>query len=184
MTPTAESGAVREVMDESAVRDALERIRDAVLTEFPNSEEVAILGIRTRGVVLADRLIGMLEECYGAPVRSGTLDITLYRDDLSTLGPQPMVHGSEIDFDVTDCNLVIVDDVLFTGRTVRAAMEEVINFGRPGCIRLAVLVDRGWREYPIQPDYVGLKLETTGNEIVHVQLREADKSEGVVVSAG
>ncbi len=179
MTPTA---AAREVMDAGALREALERIRDAILTEFPEPAEVALLGVRTRGVVLAERLNAMLAEAYGAPLDIGILDITLYRDDLSTLGPQPMVHGSEIDFDVTDRHLVLVDDVLYTGRTVRAAMEEIIDFGRPACIRLAVLVDRGWREYPVQADYVGLKLPTKVGETVSVRLRETDGQDGVVVS--
>ncbi len=149
--------------------------------EFPKAETLVLLGIRTRGVVLAERLKAMLEKGYGKKVASGVLDITLYRDDLSSLGPQPMVRDSEIPFDVTGTNVIIVDDVIYTGRTIRAAMDEVIDFGRPRRIRLAVLVDRGCREYPIQPDYIGKKIPTTEEQSVRVCLTEIDDSDEIIL---
>jgi pyrimidine operon attenuation protein/uracil phosphoribosyltransferase len=149
--------------------------------EFPDSSSVVLLGIRTRGVIIAERLRTLLEKTYGKSVAAGVLDITLYRDDLSSLGPQPMVRDSEIPFDVTDANVIIVDDVVYTGRTIRAAMDEIIDFGRPRRIRLAVLVDRGCREYPIQPDYIGKKIPTTEDQSVRVCLADIDDTEEIVL---
>jgi pyrimidine operon attenuation protein/uracil phosphoribosyltransferase len=149
--------------------------------EFPDAGSLVLLGIRTRGVVLAERLRAQLERAYGRKVATGVLDITLYRDDLSSLGPQPMVRDSEIPFDVTGTNVIIVDDVIYTGRTIRAAMDEVIDYGRPRRIRLAVLVDRGCREYPIQPDYIGKKIPTTEDQSVRVCLSEIDETDEIIL---
>jgi len=149
--------------------------------EFPDPTTLVLLGIRTRGVVIADRLRNLLEKAYKETVATGVLDITLYRDDLSSLGPQPMVRDSEIPFDVTGTNVIIVDDVVYTGRTIRAAMDEIIDFGRPRRIRLAVLVDRGCREYPIQPDYIGKKIPTTEEQSVRVCLTEIDETDEIIL---
>ena len=159
----------------------IKAIGDQVIQEFPDHSKLLVLGIRTRGVTLAERLRVYLEKNIGADVASGILDITLYRDDLSALGPQPMVRDSDIPHDVTGANVILVDDVLFTGRTVRAAMDEIVDFGRPARIRLAVLVDRGHREYPIQADYVGKTVETDMNQIVHVHLKEVDSSDEILM---
>ncbi|CAN5285812.1 bifunctional pyr operon transcriptional regulator/uracil phosphoribosyltransferase PyrR [soil metagenome] len=173
--------ASEALMSGAEIAKALKRIAGDIAKEFPQPEKLLILGIRTRGVVLAERLIALLEKSYGAEVAGGVLDITFYRDDLSQLGPHPMVRGSELPFDIHDARIVLVDDVLYTGRTVRAAMDEISDFGRPALIRLAILVDRGLREYPIQPDYCGLRIETKQNQVVHVMLEETDSEEQVLL---
>ncbi len=171
----------KKVLDAQELESALVAMKDAIRTEFPTPHGLTLLGIRTRGVLIAERLRAMLEEDYGEPVAFGILDITLYRDDLSDLGPQPMVRDSEIPFDITDSNIVLIDDVLYTGRTIRSAMDEIIDFGRPALIRLAVLVDRGWHEYPIRADYFGMTLETTRNQSVRVHLKEIDDQDEVLL---
>src|SRR5690606_39023079 len=127
--------------------------------DFPHSPDLVLMGIRTRGVYIAQRLAAILREKHNQQVTMGEIDITLYRDDLSTLGPQAVVGTTDIDFDVTGKNIILVDDVLFTGRTVRAALDQIVDFGRPRLIRLLVVVDRGLHEYPIQADYVAQKIE-------------------------
>lgn len=183
MTPAAAKSPAssRTIMTAADIDAALRRIADAFVAQFPDASTLAVLGIRTRGVVLADRLRKLIEARCGESVDGGVLDITLYRDDVVALGPQPMVRDSAIDFDVTDRNILLVDDVLYTGRTIRAAMEEIIDFGRPGRIRLAVLVDRGLREYPIQADFAGLAVDTRADEAVRVLLSEIDGRDEVVV---
>ncbi len=176
----ADSSSVR-VCTAGEMATGIASIARHISREFPDASSIVLLGIRTRGVIIAERLRGMLEKAYGKPVASGVLDITLYRDDLSSLGPQPMVRDSEIPFDVTDANVIIVDDVVYTGRTIRAAMDEIIDFGRPRRIRLAVLVDRGCREYPIQPDYIGKKIPTTEDQSVRVCLSDIDDTEEIVL---
>lgn len=165
------------------VAAAVDALRKAIRREFKDPAALMLLGIRTRGVVLAERLRDALSKDYGVDVPMGVLDITLYRDDLSTLGPQPMVRDSEIPHDITDLNILLVDDVLYTGRTIRAAMDEVIDFGRPARIRLAVLIDRGGREYPIQADYVGKTVKTANGGFVQVFLEEIDGKDEVVLLA-
>jgi len=170
-----------KVCSAAELQKLIKGLAEAIIQEFPDPSNLLVLGIRTRGVTIADRLCAALEKAYKKPVASGVLDITLYRDDLSTLGPQPMVRDSDIPHDITGSNIVLVDDVLFTGRTARAAMDEIVDFGRPLRIRLAVLIDRGLREYPIQADYIGKKVETVHGQVVHVRLKEIDPRDEVVL---
>jgi len=143
--------------------------------------EFAIIGIRRRGVPLASRLCRKLEANLKRSIPNGILDITLYRDDLTTVADRPVLRGTAIEFDVNRMNLVLVDDVLYTGRTVRAALDGLVDLGRPRRIQLAVLIDRGHRELPIQADYVGKNVETAEDEIVEVRLMETDGEEQVVL---
>lgn len=158
----------------------IQELAEGIREEFPEAERLMILGIRTRGILVAERLKDALEKILKKPVPLGILDITLYRDDLQVLVPQPVVGDSEIPFDVTGANVILVDDVLYTGRTIRAALDEIVDFGRPRAIRLAVLVDRGHREYPIHADYVGAELEVREDEFVRVHLKEVDDVDEVV----
>jgi pyrimidine operon attenuation protein/uracil phosphoribosyltransferase len=152
----------------------LERMARQIAAAAPPDCPLAVVGIRRRGEVLARRLIPLLEAAGAPPSHYGALDITLYRDDLTTIGPNAIVLGTEIDFDITGTWMVLVDDVLYTGRSVRSALAALTDLGRPRAIRLAVLVDRGWRELPIQPDFVGLRAETAATNIVKVKLVEVD----------
>lgn len=180
-TSKKKAAGASAVLTARGVATALKQLRDAIVAEFPDPNRLVVLGIRTRGVTLAERLAALLEDHYGDPVPLGVLDITLYRDDLSTLGPQPMVRDSEIPFDITGRQIVLVDDVLYTGRTIRAAMDELIDFGRPDRIRLAVLIDRGGREYPIQADYVGKTVKVPPGRFIRVHLDEIDGRDEVVL---
>lgn len=147
----------------------------------PADAPLSIVGIRRRGEILAQRLLPLLQK-HGRPAaQHGALDITLYRDDLTTIGPNAVLRGTEIGFDITDTWLVLVDDVLYTGRSVRAALDALTDLGRPRAIKLAVLVDRGWRELPIQPDFCGLTTETTAENIVKVKVTEFDEIDEVVL---
>ena len=157
----------------------LEDMARQIVRDVPADAPLALVGIRRRGETIAQRLQPLLER-HGRPAQHyGVLDITLYRDDLTTIGPHASVQGTEIDFDVTGTWLVLIDDVLYTGRSVRAALDALIDLGRPRAVRLAVLVDRGWRELPIQPDVVGLNVTTTARQIVKVKLSEVDGTEEV-----
>jgi len=170
------------VMDAQGIRRALTRMAHEISERNPDGPNVALVGIRSRGEILAQRLaksLGEIMEEGQVPV--GALDITLYRDDLSRIAPNPVVHATEISFDVTDRKVIIVDDVLFTGRTVRAAMDALADLGRPEAITLAVLVDRGHRELPIRADYVGKNIPTSKKELVQVRLVEMDGVDEVVV---
>ncbi len=172
----------KSVMSERDVTEALKRIADEVIARNPNRTRLAVVGIHTRGVALARRLAGLLETAAGVSVPIGVLDITLYRDDLDVTGHKPIVKGTDIHFNVNDSNIILADDVLFTGRTIRAALDELVDFGRPASIQLAVLIDRGHRELPIQADYVGKRVSTGRNEAVRVRLRETDgQADGVVL---
>ncbi|MBU0638776.1 MAG: bifunctional pyr operon transcriptional regulator/uracil phosphoribosyltransferase PyrR [Planctomycetes bacterium] len=163
-----------QLLDSVGLQASLGRLARHIAAEAPGDCPVAVVGIRRRGEVLGRRLLPLLVEA-GVPAQHyGALDITLYRDDLTTIGPAAVVRGTEIDFDLTDTWLVLVDDVLFTGRSVRAALDALTDLGRPKAIRLAVLVDRGLRELPIQPDFVGLRADTNPQNIVHVKLVEVD----------
>ena len=166
------------VLDASRMARALARIAHEILERNARIEDVALVGIRTRGVPLARRIAKTLHEISGHEVPCGSLDITLYRDDLSGNAPgdrpQPVIHKTEIDFSVDDKLVLLVDDVLYTGRTIRAALDALIDFGRPKAIQLAVMVDRGHRELPIKADYVGKNLPTSRREIVNVRLQESD----------
>jgi pyrimidine operon attenuation protein/uracil phosphoribosyltransferase len=162
---------------DAAINDMTAKIR----ASFKDAADLVIIGIRIRGETLAARLQKRLEKLYGCKIPLGILDITLYRDDFSTLSSQPVVHETELPFDVTGKKIILVDDVIFTGRTIRAALDQIIDFGRPKLVRLVVLVDRGWREYPIQPDFVGLKVDISADEIVQVRLNEIDGEEKVLL---
>jgi pyrimidine operon attenuation protein/uracil phosphoribosyltransferase len=169
------------LMDAQAINRAVIRVAHEVIEKNKGSKDVVLVGIRTRGVPLAKRLADEIEKIEGVRLPVGILDITLYRDDLSTLGYQPVVHETQIPFDINDKKIVLVDDVLFTGRTVRAALGAIMDIGRPKVIQLAVLVDRGHRELPIRADYVGKNVPTSRREIVSVQLTPVDKVEQVVL---
>lgn len=169
------------IMDSSGIQRTLTRMAHEVLEKNKGTEDLVIVGIRTRGAHLASRLAEMIEQIDGHRVPVGILDITLYRDDLSSIAQQPVVHRTEINFDIQDKKVVLVDDVLYTGRTVRAALDELIDFGRPLFIQLAVLVDRGHRELPIRADYVGKNIPTSSQETVEVRLTESEGVDEIVV---
>ncbi|MCW3033722.1 MAG: Uracil phosphoribosyltransferase [Solirubrobacterales bacterium] len=171
------------VLHEEDVRRALTRIAHEIVERSAGEDVPALVGIHRRGAFLAKRLQGMLEELLDAHVPLGDLDIGFYRDDVATRPDAPVLHASHIDFDVTGLTVVVVDDVLFTGRTVRAAIEALFDYGRPERVQLAVLADRGHRELPFRPDYVGKNLPTSRAEHVHVRLRELDGVEEVAIAA-
>lgn len=178
-----------QVLDAEGIRRMLARIAHEVTEKERRGaafggKGLALVGIRSRGEILAQRLARLLRELTGQDVPVGALDITLYRDDLSILSANPVVHSTEIPFDVTGRPIVVVDDVLFTGRTVRAAMDALTDLGRPESVELAVLVDRGHRELPIKPDYVGKNLPTSKEQLVQVRLVESDGADEVVIEEG
>jgi pyrimidine operon attenuation protein/uracil phosphoribosyltransferase len=164
------------IMDADRMSRTLTRIAHEIIERNRGVEWLAIVGIRTRGVFIAKRLAKTLQEITSEPVPTGALDITLYRDDLMrhAVGPQPVVRRTEIPFSIDDQKVVLVDDVLYTGRTIRAALDALIDFGRPKEIQLTVLIDRGHRELPIKADYVGKNVPTSLKESVHVRLIETD----------
>jgi pyrimidine operon attenuation protein / uracil phosphoribosyltransferase len=172
------------VLEHDDLRRTLRRIAHEIAEKNPDSEALAVVGIHTRGAVLARRLHVFLGELTGAELPIGDLDISFYRDDVGAKSPasQPVVHASHIDFDLSDRTVVLVDDVLYTGRTVRAAIEALFDYGRPRRVQLAVLCDRGHRELPIRPDYVGKNLPTAREERVNVNLEESDGVDRVTIS--
>jgi pyrimidine operon attenuation protein / uracil phosphoribosyltransferase len=172
------------IMDADRMGRTLTRIAHEILERNRSTEHLALVGIRTRGDVLAKRLAKVLEQITEEPLRTGALDITLYRDDVMrhTVGPQPLVRRTEIPFSIDDQKILLVDDVLYTGRTIRAALDALIDFGRPKEIQLIVLIDRGHRELPIKADYVGKNVPTSLKEIVTVRLTETDGADEVSVS--
>jgi pyrimidine operon attenuation protein / uracil phosphoribosyltransferase len=174
------------VMDADRIGRTLTRIAHEIVERNKGVEELALVGVRTRGVPLARRLARSLREITGHDVPTGALDITLYRDDLMRLavGPQPQVRRTEIQFSIDNRKILLVDDVLYTGRTTRAALDALIDFGRPKAIQLIVLVDRGHRELPIKADYVGKNLPTSPDESVQVRLLEIDGQDEVVLDGG
>lgn len=169
-----------QVLDDTALDRALTRIAHEILEKNAGAKDLAFVGLRTRGVTLAQRLAAKVQAIDGASVPVGTLDITLYRDDLD-LRAAPVVRGTDIPFSIKNKTVVLVDDVLFTGRTIRAALDALIDLGRPRMIQLAILVDRGHRELPIRPDYVGKNLPTSRREAVAVRLKEHDGEDRVVI---
>jgi pyrimidine operon attenuation protein/uracil phosphoribosyltransferase len=171
------------VMDADRVSRSLARIAHEILERNRTLEELALIGIRSRGVPLAKRLSATIREISGHGVPTGALDITLYRDDLMrhAIGAQPLVRSTEIPFTIDDKRILLVDDVLYTGRTIRAALDALIEFGRPKSIQLVVLVDRGHRELPIKADYVGKNLPTAPSESVQVHLTEIDGKDEVEI---
>lgn len=169
------------IMDEIAIKRALIRIAHEIIEKNKGVDNVALIGIRRRGGPLAHRLAERIEEIEGVKVPVGILDITLYRDDLTTLSSHPQVHRTEVFFNINNMNIVLVDDVMYTGRTVRAAMDALIDLGRPRSIQLAVLVDRGHRELPIRADFIGKNVPTSQSEVISVMVQEIDGREEVVI---
>jgi pyrimidine operon attenuation protein/uracil phosphoribosyltransferase len=175
----------REVLGSEDVERTLRRIAHEIVEKNPDFEGVALVGIHTRGVVLARRLQDLLSELVGTEPPLGEIDISFYRDDLQTrtADGHPVVHATRLDFSLEARTIILVDDVLYTGRTVRSGIEALFDYGRPDRIQLAVLCDRGHRELPIRPDYVGKNLPTSRHERVAVRLDETDGSEGVLISS-
>lgn len=171
-----------EIMDENAMARALTRISHEIIEKNKGVEELVLIGIQRRGVPLAKRIARKISEVEDSEVPVGILDITLYRDDLSLLAEHPIINGTEINFSITDKKIVLVDDVIYTGRTVRAAIDALMDIGRPKMIQLAVLIDRGHRELPIRPDYVGKNVPTSKNEIINVKVTEIDGQNAVTIS--
>ena len=169
------------IMDSARMKRAISRLASEIVEENQGAKDVYIVGIRRRGVPLAERIVDKIAEIEGEMPLFGIIDITLYRDDLSTVGASPIVNRTELDTDIDDKIIVLVDDVLYTGRTIRAAMDQLMDFGRPRKVQLAVLIDRGRerRELPIQADFVGKTVPTKQSEIIRVMLKEYDEVEGV-----
>jgi pyrimidine operon attenuation protein/uracil phosphoribosyltransferase len=170
-----------QLMSASEVERTLIRLAHEILEKNNGVEDLALVGIRRRGVPLAERLAKIIQRIEKKPVPLGTLDITLYRDDLSTLDTKPVVQKSELEIPITGKSVVLVDDVLYTGRTTRAAMDALFRSGRPKRLQLCVLIDRGHRELPIEAAFIGRTVQTTENEIIEVKLREVDDAEKVLL---
>jgi pyrimidine operon attenuation protein/uracil phosphoribosyltransferase len=170
-----------KVLDKDAITRIVMRISHEIVEKNKGVQGLCLVGIRNRGVYLAKRLAACIKNIEGADILTGALDITLYRDDLALASGQPLVRKTEIDFDINGKSLVLVDDVLYTGRTIRAALDALVDFGRPKSIQLAVLVDRGHRELPIRADYAGKNIPTSKDETVEVRLEETDSVDEVVI---
>ena len=168
-----------QIMNHEDLNRAVTRIAHEILEKNKGSENMALIGIRTGGAILAHRFQEKIKEIDVAWMDLGILDITLYRDDLSEIGSQPDIKETEIDFDINDKRIILIDDVLYTGRTIRCAMDAIIDYGRPTCIQLAVLIDRGHRELPIKADYVGKNIPTAKQQKVMVHLKEQDQEDSV-----
>ena len=171
----------RQLLSAEEISRTLNRLAHEIVEKSGGTNDLAFIGVRRRGVPLSERLAKTVKDFSGVEIPVGTIDITLYRDDLSTVGPQPVVHSNEISFNVDNRDLVIVDDVLYTGRTIRAAMNGLFDLGRPKRIRLYVLIDRGHREMPIEATFIGNSVQTSDTEIVEVHLKEIDGDERVVL---
>jgi pyrimidine operon attenuation protein / uracil phosphoribosyltransferase len=170
-----------QLMSASEIERTLVRLAYEIVEKNDGVSNLGLIGIRRRGVPLAERLGKIIARIENADVSVGTLDITFYRDDLSTLGPKPVVQEGEIGFPIEDKNVVLVDDVLFTGRTVRAALDALFSHGRPRRVQLCVLIDRGHRELPVEASFVGRNVQTTMNEVIEVKLTEIDNAEKVLL---
>ena len=171
-------------MDEKKIKRALSRIAHEILERNGDTESLVIIGVITRGAVLAKRIAKIIEELEGVKVPVGLMDIGLYRDDIHSALDQPVVERTDILFDVVDKNVILVDDVLFTGRTVRAALNQIVDFGRPRTIQLAVLIDRGYREYPIKADFVGANIPTAKEDKVVLSVVEKEGVDNVTIVRG
>ena len=169
------------ILDAAAMGRAVTRISYEIIEKNKGIENLALIGIQRRGVNLSKRIADKIEELEGRAIERGMLDITFYRDDLSLLNEHPVLNGTNIDFPIEGKKIVLVDDVLYTGRTVRAAIEAIMDLGRPKCIQLAIMVDRGHRELPIMADYVGKNLPTSAKEVVKVHINEIDGEENIVI---
>jgi pyrimidine operon attenuation protein/uracil phosphoribosyltransferase len=181
ITPKVTLRQKSQLMSASEIERTLVRLAHEIAERNGGVEGLGLVGIRRRGVPIAERLGKSIERIEGKPVPVGALDITFYRDDLSTLGPKPVVQKAKIGFDIGDKNIVLVDDVLFTGRTTRAALDALFSHGRPRQVQLCVLVDRGHRELPIEAVFVGRRVTTTMNEVIEVKLQEIDGAEKVLL---
>src|SRR3989338_6929122 len=173
-----------QLMNSDEMNRAIVRIAHEIIEKNKGADRLALLGIRTGGAYLAERLQKQIESMEQRKIPLGHLDITLYRDDLTEVGAQPNVGETDIDFDMNAKKVVLVDDVLFTGRTIRCALDAIIDFGRPESIQLAVLIDRGHRELPIKPDYIGKNIPTSKNERVVVKFKEHEGEDGVILVGG
>ncbi|MCX7922950.1 MAG: bifunctional pyr operon transcriptional regulator/uracil phosphoribosyltransferase PyrR [Clostridia bacterium] len=171
-----------EIMDENGITRAITRISHEIIEKNKGVEDVVLIGVQRRGVPLAKRIAQKIKDVEGKSVPVGILDITLYRDDLSMLAEHPIINGTEINFSITNKKIILVDDVIFTGRTTRAAIDAIMDIGRPKMIQLAILIDRGHRELPIRPDYVGKNVPTSKNEVVNVKFYEIDDEDAVTIS--
>src|SRR5690348_4982998 len=183
-SPAAREFDLREkaqLMSASEIERTLVRLAHEVVEKNAGTENLTLIGIKRRGVPLAQRLAAMIERIEKTPIPVGTLDITLYRDDLSTVGPKPLVQASEIGVPVSGRNVLLCDDVLYTGRTTRAALDALFDHGRPRRVQLLVLIDRGHRELPIEAAFVGRTMQTSPSEIIEVKLREIDNAEKVLL---
>ncbi|HOO62191.1 MAG TPA: bifunctional pyr operon transcriptional regulator/uracil phosphoribosyltransferase PyrR [Bacillota bacterium] len=169
------------LMDDTALNRALTRISHEIVEKNKGLDDVVLIGIQRRGVPMAIRIADILESIEGVKPKVGILDITFYRDDLSKLSAHPVVNGTDIPFNINDKKVVLIDDVLYTGRTVRAAIEAIFDMGRPACISLAIMVDRGHRQLPFRADYVGKNVPTSNTEAIHVELKEIDGADRVVL---
>lgn len=170
------------IMDSRRIKRVIHRMTTEIIERNRNLKNLVIIGIRTRGIYIGKRISRLIKELENIEIPVGVLDITLYRDDFSELEAQLMVKKTEINFSVTKKNVLLIDDVLFTGRTIRAAMDSLIDLGRPKTIQLLVLIDRGHRELPIRADYVGKVLPTSKRELVHVRLKEIDENDEVLIA--
>ncbi|MDD3103814.1 MAG: bifunctional pyr operon transcriptional regulator/uracil phosphoribosyltransferase PyrR [Candidatus Cloacimonetes bacterium] len=170
-----------QIMDSTQIKRSIQRMAHEIIEQNRGLERIRLVGIRSRGVPLANQLSDYLKLISNQEIPVGILDITLYRDDLSTIAHQPVIKGTQLDFEIEDAIVVLVDDVLFTGRTVRAAIDALMDFGRPRQIQLAVLIDRGHRELPIKADYVGKNVPTSKEEIIKVALKEIDGDDSVKI---
>ncbi len=170
-----------QLMTASEIDRTLVRLAHEVLEKTTDLDKLAFIGIRRRGVPLAKRLAAKIKDLEDREVPTGTLDINLYRDDLTTVGASPILNSTDIPFDVTGKDIVLMDDVLYTGRTIRAALDALFDQGRPARVQLLVLIDRGWRELPIEARYVGRMVQTSANEIIEVKFQEIDQMEKVIL---
>ncbi|MCY6483732.1 bifunctional pyr operon transcriptional regulator/uracil phosphoribosyltransferase PyrR [Clostridium aestuarii] len=169
------------LLDEKAMKRTLTRVSHEIIEKNKGVEDIALIGIKRRGVPIANRIAELMEKFEDTRVQVGSVDITLYRDDLSEIGSQAVINDNELGIDVQNKKIILVDDVLYTGRTARAAMEAVIVHGRPANIQLAVLVDRGHRELPIRADYVGKNIPTSKKEVISVKVSEIDEEDSVIL---
>jgi pyrimidine operon attenuation protein/uracil phosphoribosyltransferase len=180
-TPKSGLRQKAQLMSASEIERTLVRLAHEIAEKNNGVEGLGLVGIRRRGVPIAERLVKIIQRMEDVPIPVGTLDITFYRDDLSTLGPKPVVQKSEVGFDIKDKNIVLVDDVLFTGRTIRAALDALFSHGRPRRVQLCVLIDRGHRELPIEAAFIGRVVQTSMNEVIEVKLTEVDNAEKVLL---
>ena len=181
MTQAVELREKARIMSASEIERTLVRLAHEIVEKNNGSDNLALVGIKRRGVPLAQRLAKLISDIEKKPVPVGTLDIQFYRDDLSTSGSKPVVVPGEIGCEVADKNVILCDDVLYTGRTIRAALDALFDHGRPKRVQLMVLIERGWRELPIEAQFIGRNVQTTAREIIEVKLREIDDSEQVLV---